>query len=160
VACLILVRARVTCCKSLFLHRPQSFERSSLKVLCRSACQEIHHHHHHHPPFTPGNPSLHWHVLNVGKLLPDYTVLQPRRQQSSYSPPWEPQILLMFSTVRQWPLSYQRNRRSRRPSAKFCNMLSSFFYDGLLLSQPTVNWGCALSWLLEFEGSLKLLSLY
>jgi hypothetical protein len=31
---------------------------------------------------------------NVGKLLPDYTVLQPRRQQSSYSPPWEPQILL------------------------------------------------------------------
>jgi hypothetical protein len=27
------------------------------------------------------------------KLLPDYTVLQPRRQLSSYSPPWEPQIL-------------------------------------------------------------------
>jgi hypothetical protein len=26
--------------------------------------------------------------------MPDYTVLQPRRQPSSYSPPWEPQILL------------------------------------------------------------------
>jgi hypothetical protein len=26
-------------------------------------------------------------LRNVGKLLPDYTVLQPRRQQSSYSPP-------------------------------------------------------------------------
>jgi hypothetical protein len=24
---------------------------------------------------------------NVGKLLPDYTALQPRRQPSSYSPP-------------------------------------------------------------------------
>jgi hypothetical protein len=33
-------------------------------------------------------------LWNVGKLLPDYTVLQPRRQPSSYSPPWEPQILL------------------------------------------------------------------
>jgi hypothetical protein len=32
-------------------------------------------------------------LWNVGKLLPDYTALQPRRQPSSYSPPWEPQIL-------------------------------------------------------------------
>jgi hypothetical protein len=31
-------------------------------------------------------------LRNVGKLLPDYTALQPRRQPSSYSPPWEPQI--------------------------------------------------------------------
>jgi hypothetical protein len=31
------------------------------------------------------------------KLLPDYRVLQPRRQQSSYSPPWEPQILFITS---------------------------------------------------------------
>jgi hypothetical protein len=34
-------------------------------------------------------------LWNVGKLLRDYTALQPRRQQSSYSPPWEPQILLI-----------------------------------------------------------------
>jgi hypothetical protein len=33
-------------------------------------------------------------LWNVGKLLPDYMELQPRRQPSSYSPPWEPQILL------------------------------------------------------------------
>jgi hypothetical protein len=33
-------------------------------------------------------------LWNVGTTLPDYTVLQPRRQPSSYSPPWEPQILL------------------------------------------------------------------
>jgi hypothetical protein len=33
-------------------------------------------------------------LWNFGKLLPDYTALQPRRQPSSYSPPWEPQILL------------------------------------------------------------------
>jgi hypothetical protein len=36
------------------------------------------------------------HLWNVGKLLSDYTVLQPRRQPSSYSPPWEPQILLCW----------------------------------------------------------------
>jgi hypothetical protein len=29
------------------------------------------------------------HPWNVGKLLPDYTVQHPRRQPSSYSPPWE-----------------------------------------------------------------------
>jgi hypothetical protein len=32
-------------------------------------------------------------LWNAGKLLPDYTALQPRKQPSSYSPPWEPQIL-------------------------------------------------------------------
>jgi hypothetical protein len=32
-------------------------------------------------------------LWNFGKLLPDYTALQPRRQPSSYSPPSEPQIL-------------------------------------------------------------------
>jgi hypothetical protein len=39
-----------------------------------------------------GSCCLH-HQGDRGKLLPDYTVLQPRRQQSSYPPPWEPQIL-------------------------------------------------------------------
>jgi hypothetical protein len=43
-------------------------------------------------------------LWNVGKLLPDYTVLQPRRQQSAYSPPWEPQILI--STVYHSLMSY------------------------------------------------------
>jgi hypothetical protein len=32
------------------------------------------------------------HLCNVGKLLPYYMVQQPRRQPSSYSPSWEPQI--------------------------------------------------------------------
>jgi hypothetical protein len=32
-------------------------------------------------------------LWNVSKLLPYCTVLQPRKQPSSYSPPWEPQIL-------------------------------------------------------------------
>jgi hypothetical protein len=43
-----------------------------------------------HRPDDGGSTDL-W---NVGKLLPDYTALQPRRQPSSYSPSWEPQILL------------------------------------------------------------------
>jgi hypothetical protein len=42
-----------------------------------------------HRPDDGGSKDL-W---NVGKLLPDYTALQPRRRPS-YSPPWEPQILL------------------------------------------------------------------
>jgi hypothetical protein len=32
------------------------------------------------------------HFWNVGKLLPDHTAEQPRRQASSYLPPWEPEI--------------------------------------------------------------------
>jgi hypothetical protein len=35
------------------------------------------------------------HLWNVGKLLPDYMAQQPRRQPSSYSPPWQPEISLM-----------------------------------------------------------------
>jgi hypothetical protein len=38
-------------------------------------------------------------LWNVGKRLPDYTPLQPKRQPSSYSPPWAPQILLISFTV-------------------------------------------------------------
>jgi hypothetical protein len=36
-------------------------------------------------------------LWNVGKFLPDYTALQPRRQPSSYQPPWEPQVLLTIN---------------------------------------------------------------
>jgi hypothetical protein len=36
-----------------------------------------------------GGSKLLW---NVGQYLPDYTVLHPRRQPSSYSSPWEPRI--------------------------------------------------------------------
>jgi hypothetical protein len=43
-----------------------------------------------HRPDDEGSKDL-W---NVGKLLPDYMVLQPRRQLSSYSLLWEPQIPL------------------------------------------------------------------
>jgi hypothetical protein len=32
-------------------------------------------------------------LWNVDKLLPDYTALRPRRQPSSFSPQWQPQIL-------------------------------------------------------------------
>jgi hypothetical protein len=35
-------------------------------------------------------------LWNVGKLLSDYPVLQPRRQPSLYSPLWEPQILHLY----------------------------------------------------------------
>jgi hypothetical protein len=40
------------------------------------------------------------HLWNVGKLLPDYTAQQTRRQPSSYSPPWEPQISLNITNIK------------------------------------------------------------
>jgi hypothetical protein len=45
-----------------------------------------------HRPDDGGSKDL-W---NVGKFLPDYTALQPRRQPSSFSPLCEPQTLLLF----------------------------------------------------------------
>jgi hypothetical protein len=42
-------------------------------------------------------------LWNVSKLLPDYTVQYSRRQSSSYSPPWEPEVsvctCLAFSQI-------------------------------------------------------------
>jgi hypothetical protein len=38
-------------------------------------------------------------LWNVGKLIPVYRALQPRRQPSSYSPPWEPQIVVFKEAV-------------------------------------------------------------
>jgi hypothetical protein len=32
------------------------------------------------------------HLWNSGRLLPGYTALHPRRQPSSYPPPWEPEM--------------------------------------------------------------------
>jgi hypothetical protein len=48
-----------------------------------------------HRPDDGGSKYL-W---DVGKRLPDYMALQPRRQQSSYSQSWEPQILLKFKII-------------------------------------------------------------
>jgi hypothetical protein len=49
-----------------------------------------------HRPDDGGSKDL-W---NVGKLLPDYTALQPRKQPSSFSPRWEPQILQSYNVTR------------------------------------------------------------
>jgi hypothetical protein len=41
-------------------------------------------------------------LRNVGKLLPDYTAIQPRIQPSLYSPTWESQVLpriFLFATA-------------------------------------------------------------
>jgi hypothetical protein len=46
----------------------------------------------HHRPDDGGSKGL-W---NVGKRLPDYTAQHPRRQPSSDSPQWEPQMSLIF----------------------------------------------------------------
>jgi hypothetical protein len=40
-------------------------------------------------------------LRNADKFLPDYTALQPTRQPSAYSPPWEPKILQTRSALKQ-----------------------------------------------------------
>jgi hypothetical protein len=47
---------------------------------------------------------------NVGKLLPDYTAQQPRRQPPSYSPPWEFVIYDDLSSLIRWDFRFSRRR--------------------------------------------------
>jgi hypothetical protein len=42
-------------------------------------------------------------------LWTDYMALQPRRQLSSYSPPWEPQIQFLFCSSKTVPLWHEEN---------------------------------------------------
>jgi hypothetical protein len=40
------------------------------------------------------------HLWNVGELLPDYTAQETRKLSSSYSPPWESQMLqIIFVSI-------------------------------------------------------------
>jgi hypothetical protein len=54
-------------------------------------------------PDDGGNKHLH----NVSKLLPDYTVQPPRKQPSSYSPPWELKICLYRNRARDVRFGYE-----------------------------------------------------
>jgi hypothetical protein len=70
-----------------------------------------------HRPDDGGSKDL-W---NVGKFLPDYMVLQPRRQQSSYSPPWEPQILLDIECLPTLFTNNVQKHHSRTMFVQFCS---------------------------------------
>jgi hypothetical protein len=67
-------------------------------------------------------------LWNVGKLLPYYTALQPRIQPSSYSPPWEPQILLILIWSFTCPLVSQVFSSTQIFRVKFCTYFSSLKY--------------------------------
>jgi hypothetical protein len=54
------------------------------------------------------------HLWNFGKLLPDYTAQHPRRQSSSYSPPWEPEISPEIRSVSGYSISKQKTECSQR----------------------------------------------
>jgi hypothetical protein len=79
-------------------------------------------------------------LWNVGKLLPDYTALQPRRQPSSYSPLWDPQILHLGGSFQTLKLHYvllcifSTSRNERR-----CTFVGSFFFDVRMYFQLLVN---------------------
>jgi hypothetical protein len=47
------------------------------------------------------------HLWNVGELLPDYTAQQPRREPSSHSPPWKPEISLVSPTLTLYKSAFQ-----------------------------------------------------
>jgi hypothetical protein len=83
-------------------------------------------------------------LSNVGKLLPDYTALQPRRQPSSYSPPWEPQILLRSlllpdTSLRDSRLSFKQNAISLFPAQLYGRgYLFNRVYHTRMLIHPSV----------------------
>jgi hypothetical protein len=49
-------------------------------------------------------------AIIVSKLLPDYTAQQSRRRQSSYTPPWEPEISLRDTLVISWLTNFLFDR--------------------------------------------------
>jgi hypothetical protein len=61
------------------------------------------------------------HLWNVGKLPPDCTVLQPRRQPSSYLLLWEPEISL--SIIFTWVPTYEMNNCAFRVKEVECDKL-------------------------------------
>jgi hypothetical protein len=67
----------------------------------------------HHQPDDEGSKNL-W---NVGKLLPDYTMQHPRRQSTSQSPPWEPEISPDCCSLLWW-LSFSSQATSHRFKAQ------------------------------------------
>jgi hypothetical protein len=73
---------------------------------------------HHHHPDDGGSKDL----RNVGKLLPDYTALQPRRQPSSCSLPWEPWILYVQIILLTAELE-QNGTHQRLACADYVNLL-------------------------------------
>jgi hypothetical protein len=58
------------------------------------------------------------------KFLPDYVVLQPRRQPSSYSLPWEPQIILFLFFFISYSCSYYCRWYSLFASIIDCSFVS------------------------------------
>jgi hypothetical protein len=55
-------------------------------------------------------------LWNVGKLIPVYTALQPRRQPSSYLAPWEPentQHIVQRTTLRHWNVKRGNSRMKK-----------------------------------------------
>jgi hypothetical protein len=70
-------------------------------------------------------------LWNAGKLLPDYTALQPRRQSSSHPPPWE-----------SLPWYYTATRRSTRITRH---------RDEILINDRIVSWLWFIFWEVFWE---------
>jgi hypothetical protein len=78
-------------------------------------------------------------IWNAGKFLPDYTTLQPRTQPSSYSPPWEPQILLSNPLVLETQLSTS-GRSMQKKYSKVSETVSIIRNWNQSLTMPLIVW--------------------
>jgi hypothetical protein len=80
----------------------------------------------------------------VGKLLPDYTALQPRTQPSSYSPSREPQILhnliCIINTIFNFGLRDFWNTPSKLTTQEAACSCWSSTIDRDLWNLPANNW--------------------
>jgi hypothetical protein len=79
-----------------------------------------------HLPDDGGSKDL-W---NVCKLLPDDTAQQPRRQPSSYSPPWEPKSHQVYSHRRENLRFYKIYVKSHQSYQCFCFTIEYAMLNG------------------------------
>jgi hypothetical protein len=77
-----------------------------------------------HRPDDGGSKDL----RNVGELIPVYTELKPRRQPSSCSLPWEPQIIRVAPTA-------VRHANNFRNTVTFCLKAHARKYHGAFIKQ-------------------------
>jgi hypothetical protein len=87
-------------------------------VVAPCSLVEVYHGNH---PYDGGSKYL-W---NVGKLLPDYMVLQPIRQPPSCLPPWEPQILCEYTSPPDINIKMLLTTTKLRYNLYMCNRLKT-----------------------------------
>jgi hypothetical protein len=117
---------------------------------------------HHHRP-DDGSSKYLW---NVGKLLPGYTTLQPKRQASStmsYGPPWEPHVLNTI-VIHRSPNDASRDEATKGCTGTLENPRQQICSTDLLFRKASTIAGshqknpkpCVVAWLTTTRGRMNL----